>query len=270
MVCVSATCSRLFLTAMLSLAATLAPLPAQADAAADQGLAIAREQDRRESGFGDYSAIFAMTLRTADGKEAHREMRMLALEVAGDGDKSLTIFDAPKDVEGTALLTWTHKTADDDVWLYLPSLARVKRIASNNKSGSFMGSEFAFEDIGSQEVEKFTYRYLRDEKLDGQECTVVEQVPAYANSSYSKQVVWRDKAEYRVQKVEYYDRRSELMKSMRMLEYKRYLDRFWFAGRYEMLNHKTGRSTTLLMKNYKFRNGYSARDFDQTSLERAR
>jgi outer membrane lipoprotein-sorting protein len=263
--CGKALSSAFFLACILWL-----PLSAYADAAADQGLAIAREQAKREKGFGDYSTILTMTLRNSDGKEAQREMRTLNLEVEGDGDKSLTIFDAPKDVEGTALLTWTHKTADDDVWLYLPSLARVKRIASNNKSGAFMGSEFAFEDIGSQEVEKFTYRYLRDEKLDGQDCTVVEQVPAYANSGYSKQVVWRDKAEHRVQKIEYYDRHGELMKSMRMLDYKRYLERFWFSGRYEMVNHKTGRSTTLLMKNYKFRNGYSARDFDQASLERSR
>ncbi len=252
-----------------SLTVFLSPT-ALADAAADQGLAIAREQDKRENGFGDYSAILAMTLRTADGKEALREMRMLNLEVDNDGDKSLTVFDAPKDVEGTALLTWSHKTADDDTWLYLPSLSRVKRIASNNKSGAFMGSEFAFEDFSSQEVEKYTYRYLRDEKLDGQDCTVVEQVPTYANSGYSKQLVWRDKAEYRVQKIEYFDRRNELLKTSRQSDYKKYLDRIWFPGRYDMVNHKTGRSTTLLMKNYKFRNGYTARDFDQTSLERAR
>lgn len=256
---------------LLALTAALwMPLNASADAAVDQGLAIAREQDKRESGFGDYSAILSMTLRTADGKEALREMRMLNLEVDGDGDKSLTVFDAPKDVEGTALLTWSHKTTDDDTWLYLPSLARVKRIASNNKSGAFMGSEFAFEDISSQEVEKFTYRYIRDEKLDGQDCTVVEQVPTYANSGYSKQVVWRDKAEVRTQKVEFYDRRNELLKTERISDYKKFLDRIWFPGRYEMVNHKTGRSTTILMKNYKFRNGYTARDFDQSSLERAR
>lgn len=260
---------RWLMTALLFSAIGIS-FPAHADAAADQGLAIAREQDRRESGFGDYSVLFSMTLRTADGKEAQREMRMLNLEVDGDGDKSLTIFDAPKDVQGTALLTWSHKVGDDDTWLYLPSLARVKRLASNNKSGAFMGSEFAFEDFTSQEVEKYSYRYLKDEKLDGMDCTLVEQVPTYPNSGYSKQVVWRDKAEVRVQKVDYYDRRNELLKTVRQSEYKKYLDRFWFPGRFEMVNHKTGRSTTLLMKNYKFRNGYTARDFDQTSLERAR
>jgi hypothetical protein len=241
-----------------------------ADTAADQGLAIAQEQDKRESGFRDYSCLLVMILRTADGKEARREMRWLDLEVDGDGDKTLTVFDSPKDVQGTALLTWSHKTADDDVWLYLPSLSRVKRIASNNKSGAFMGSEFAFEDLSSQEVEKFRYRYLKDDKFDGQACTVVEQLPTYANSGYTRQIVWRDKAEYRIQKIDYYDRRNELLKTQRILDYKRYLNRFWFANRYEMVNHKTGRSTTMLIKNYKFHNGYTARDFDQTSLERAR
>lgn len=262
--------ARTWLLAAACLSAATLPLTVHADAAADQGLAIAREQDKRESGFGDYSAIMLMTLRTADGKEATREMRLLNLEVANDGDKSLTIFDAPKDVAGTALLTWSHKVGDDDTWLYLPSLARVKRIASNNKSGAFMGSEFAFEDISSQEVEKFSYRYLRDDKLDGLDCTVVEQVPTYPNSGYTKQVVWRDKAEYRTQKIEYHDRRNELLKTVRLHDYKRYLDRYWFAGRYEMVNHKTGRSTTLGFKDYKFKNGYTARDFDQSSLERAR
>jgi outer membrane lipoprotein-sorting protein len=250
---------------------TMSATPSTAtDTAAAQGLAIAQEEDRRESGFGDYSSHLEMTLRTADGKEAHRDMRLLDLEVAGDGDKSLTIFDVPKDVEGTALLTWSHKIADDDVWLYLPSLSRVKRIASNNKSGAFMGSEFAFEDITSQEPEKFTYRYLRDEPLDGKDCTVVEQVPAYANSGYTKQIVWRDKSDYRIQKIEYYDRRNELLKTSRLFDYQRYLERIWFPGRYEIVNHKTGRSTTLVFKNYKFHNGYTARDFDQSSLERVR
>jgi outer membrane lipoprotein-sorting protein len=258
--------------ALLVIAASpmAASASAPSESAVAQGLAIAQEEDRRENGFGDYTSLLVMTLRTAEGKEARREMRLLNLEVAGDGDKSLTIFDAPKDVEGTALLTWSHKTADDDDWLYLPSLSRVKRIASNNKSGAFMGSEFAFEDFSSQEVEKYTYRYIRDEKFDGMDCTVVEQVPAYANSGYSKQMVWRDKSAYRVQKIDYYDRRNELLKTARLLDYERYLERIWFPGRYEIVNHKTGRSTTLLFKNYKFRNGYTARDFDQTSLERAR
>lgn len=250
--------------------ALMAGPPAWAETPEEKGLAIAREADRRADGFGDNASRLAMTLRSAEGKEALREMRYSSLEKPGDGDRSLIVFDTPKDVEGTALLTFSHKTADDDVWLYLPSLSRVKRIASNNKSGAFMGSEFAFEDIGSQEVEKFKYKYLRDETLDGMPCSVIEQVPTYANSGYTKQIVWHDQAEFRVQKIEYYDRKDTVLKTLRSSEYQKYLERYWQPGRMEMVNHQTGRSTTLLLQDYKFRNGYTERDFDQASLQTAR
>jgi len=94
-----------------------------------------------------------MTLRNRAGKESLRNVRIKNLEVDGDGDKSLSIFDEPADVKGTTSLTWSHSDKPDDQWLYLPALKRVKRISSKNKSGPFMGSEFAFEDIGSQEVD---------------------------------------------------------------------------------------------------------------------
>ncbi|HSJ48359.1 MAG TPA: outer membrane lipoprotein-sorting protein, partial [Gammaproteobacteria bacterium] len=117
---------------------------ALAETPEERGLAIAREADRRDQGWGDSSASMAMILRNSQGDESHRQVRVRNLEVEGDGDKTLTIFDEPLDVKGTALLTYSHKTGPDDQWLYLPSLARVKRISSRNKSGPFMGSEFAY------------------------------------------------------------------------------------------------------------------------------
>ena len=127
----------------------LQPLPAAAGAADEKGLAIAREADSRDDGFGDFAADMIMILKNRHGQESAREMRVRTLEVNGDGDKSLSIFDTPRDIKGTAFLNFTHRTGDDDQWLYLPALKRVKRISSRNKSGSFMGSEFAYEDIGS-------------------------------------------------------------------------------------------------------------------------
>ena len=97
-----------------------------------------------------------MVLKNRHGDESERDLRIRILEVEGDGDKSLSIFDSPGDVKGTAFLTFTHKFADNDQWLYLPALKRVKRISSGNRSGSFMGSEFAYEDISSEETEKFS------------------------------------------------------------------------------------------------------------------
>ena len=253
----------------VALAALLA-LPAFAESPEEKGLAIATEADRRNDGFGDTSATMQMILRNRQGEESKREIRSKVLETKGDGDKSMIVFDQPRDVAGTALLTYTHKSADDDRWLYLPAVKRVKRIASSNKSGPFMGSEFAYEDLGSQEPEKYTYKWLRDEKLDGQDVFVFERYPRDKDSGYTRNVIWMDKAEYRPLKIEFYDRKQSLLKTLTFAGYEKYLGKYWRPGKLDMVNHQTGKSTTLSFTNYKFRNGFKDRDFDQNSLQSAR
>jgi outer membrane lipoprotein-sorting protein len=248
----------------------LSPVFAFAATPAEKGHAIAVEADARDKGFGDSTAAMEMVLRNRQGDESRRELRVRTLEVDGDGDKSLSIFDAPADVRGTAFLTYSHITGLDDQWLYLPSLKRVKRISSKNKSGPFMGSEFAYEDIASDEVEKYTYLYLRDESLKGVDCFVIERRPVDPNSGYTRQVVWIDKQEYRPQQVVYYDRKDAQLKTLTFHDYRQYLDKFWRAQRMEMVNHQTGKSTTLAWGDYRFRTGLTDRDFDQNSLKRAK
>ena len=148
----------------LTLTATLLLLPeAYALTPEEKGLEIAVEVDRRDTGWGDSRTNMTMTLYNKQGESSIRSMKSSSLEGKDDGDKTIIVFDEPKDVKGTALLTFTHKQGADDQWLYLPALKRVKRIASRNKSGPFVGSEYAYEDLTSQEVEKYSYRYLRDE-----------------------------------------------------------------------------------------------------------
>jgi outer membrane lipoprotein-sorting protein len=243
---------------------------AAAQSPEEKGLAIATEADRRNDGFGDSSSTLSMILRNRQGEESRREIRSRSLEVKSDGDKSMIVFDQPKDVAGTALLTYTHKQADDDRWLYLPALKRVKRIASSNKSGPFMGSEFAYEDLGSQEPEKYTYRYLRDDSLDGKDVFVFERYPKDPTSGYTREVVWMDQAEYRPLKLEYYDRKKSLLKTLALADYNQYLGKYWRPGKLDMVNHQTGKSTTLLVKDYRFRVGLKERDFDQNALQSAR
>jgi len=236
----------------------------------EKGLEIAIEANKRESGFDDFTSELNMILRNRHGEESTRHIRVKTLEVVGDGDKSLSIFDTPRDVKGTAFLSFTHKTGPDDQWLYLPALKRVKRISSNNKSGPFMGSEFAFEDLSSQEVEKYTYKYIRDETLNGMDSFVLERYPVDKKSGYTKQVVWFDKVEYRPLKIDYYDRKDDLLKTLEYDDYKRYIDRIWRAHSMSMVNHQTGKSTLLTWKDYKFRNGYTDRDFNRNSLKNVR
>ena len=167
----------------------LLPINAWSLTPQQKGLAIALEAQKRDTGWADQKAEMVMLLRNSQGEETQRELRLMTLEVVGDGDKSMSVFDTPMDVKGTAFLSHTHVKEADDQWLYLPALKRVKRISSNNKSGPFMGSEFAYEDISSQEVEKYTYEWLRDEKINGHDTFVMIRYPTYEHSGYSKQIV---------------------------------------------------------------------------------
>lgn len=237
---------------------------------ANKGLEIAKERKARDKGWGDSESVSLMVLKNAQGDESVREMRIKALEVQGDGDKGLTIFDEPRDVKGSAFLNFSHVNKPDDQWLYLPALKRVKRIASRNKSGPFMGSEFAYEDLASFEVEKYTYKYLRDETINGELCWVVESIPTDKYSGYTKQVSWIDQSEYRVQKIDFYDRKKALLKTLTFDQYKLYLDQYWRAHKMTMTNHQTGKSTDFIAKEINFRVGLTDNDFNQNSLRRAR
>jgi hypothetical protein len=251
------------------------PSVAPARSPEEKGLAIAVEAKRRDTGFGDSSAELLMILRGLRGDETTRELRSLALERIDDGDRNLVIFDSPRDVRGTAMLTSSNRTGDDDQWLYLPALKRVRRITPANKSGPFMGSEFAYEDFASQEVEKFTYRWLRDEACPGEGdgspvCYVLERYPVDANSGYSRQIVWIDRNEYRTVKIEYHDRRESLLKTLTLTQYGQHLGRFWRPGEMRMTNHQTGKSTRLVWRRYDFRVGLRESDFTAQGLTRVR
>lgn len=260
---------RKFLLALF-LPAMLWTLPGMAASPEEKGLAIIREMDRRDTGFGDSVADMVMTLKNKQGRKSTRHLRLKILEVTGDGDRSLSVFDQPRDIKGTAMLTYSHSLKPDDQWMYLPALKRVKRISSRNKSGPFMGSEFAFEDLGSQEVEKYGYRWLRDEAWHNLPCFVVERLPAYPHSGYTRQVVWIDKEAYRSQKIDYYDRKNTLLKTQTFSGYRQFLGRYWRAHDMNIMNHQTGKSTHLAWKKIRFRTGLKEKDFDRNSLKRAR
>ena len=236
----------------------------------EKGLALAMEADRRDTGWTDQTADMEMILKNKNGDSTTRTMSIQTLEVDGDGDKSLLIFDNPRDVKGTAFLSHTHALTPDDQWLYLPALKRVKRIASANKSGPFVGSEFAYEDLSSQEVEKYTYKWLRDEGIDGRDSFVIERYPSYEYSGYTRQVLWLDKEMYQPLKLEFYDRKNALLKTLVFSEYQQYLGQYWRASMMDMVNHQTGKSTILTWENYQFKTGLSDRDFDKNTLKRAR
>lgn len=262
---------------VLMAACVLAAAPAVAETPQEKGLAIAQEADARNRGWVDSKVDLKMILKNPQGETSERQMKLRALEIVSDteGDKSLTYFLSPADVEGTALLSFTRIIEADDQWLYLPALKRVKRIASTNKSGSFVGSEFAFEDLLAQEVAKFTYTFLREEPCPTEEskaltCFVSERVPVYENSGYTKQLSWIDSAEYRVWQLQFFDRKGEHSKTLAFNDYRQYLGKFWRSHRLEMTNHITRKGTTLAFGDYELNAGVDQSEFDADALSRLR
>ena len=236
----------------------------------ERGLEIAKEADKRDTGWSDQKSATRMVLHNRHGQKSIRKMHNRSLEVIGDGDKSIIIFDQPRDVKGTAFLSFSHATKPDDQWLYLPALKRVKRISSNNKSGPFMGSEFAYEDLSSQEVNKYTYKFLKEDKLDGRDVFIIERFPSYKHSGYKRQVAYLDKIMYQPLKIIFYDRKNSLYKTLYFKKYHKHLSRYWRANEMQMINHQSGKSTELIWESITFKNGLSHADFNRNSLKRAR
>jgi len=228
---------------------------------------IALKADKVTDGFESSVAKTQMILINASGQKSVRDLLMKTLE-GENGDKTISTFLSPADVKGTKVLGWEHVDRDDDQWLYLPALKRVKRIASRNKSGSFMGSEFSYEDIGNQNPQKYTFSGEPQKvTLDGVECYKGVRVPKDKNSGYTKQVTWVDTKDFLIRKVDYYDRKKELLKTAIFSDYKQ-IEGIWRVGKIEMKNHQNDKSTILLWKEDKIKVGLKDKDFTKRELKK--
>ena len=238
-----------------------------AQSAEQKGLEVAKAAETADEGFGSSIVNLKMTLKNKNGQTSERFMITRTLELIEDGDKSLILFNSPKDVKGTATLTYTHKKGSDDQWLFLPSIKRVKRISSKNKSGPFVGSEFAYEDLSSQEVEKYEYKLLEEKG----NLAIVEQDPVDPKSGYTRRVVTYNKDKsYRVEKVEFYDRKNSPLKTLTYSGYELYKNKYWRASKFVMKNQQTEKETILEFSNYDFETKLSESDFSQAALKRAK
>ena len=268
-------------TATMAVLATLAAgimllLPADcAHASNEKGLAIATEVDNRDKEWGDVTVEGEMVLKNKAGNESVRKFRSTILEAANsaEGDKSIIVFSQPRDVRGTALLTHSKiEPEDDSQWIFLPAVKRVKRISSSNRTGKFVSSEFSYEDLGSEEVADNDHIWLEDAPCEhdaGLTCAAVESRPKNKRSGYSKRVSFIDMDEYRVHRIDFYNRRGDLEKILSFSDFKLYKDRYWRAQIMTMNNQQTGKSTTLSWGEYDFGQGLNDRDFTPQALPKA-
>ncbi len=228
---------------------------------------VAKRTDEVMSGYKDAVSQMQMVLINAGGQQRVRDMKMKVLERDG-GDKSLMEFLSPSDVKGTKFLSYEHADKDDDQWLYLPALKRVKRIASRNKSGSFMGSEFSYEDLTAFNIEKYDYEGDAEELMpDGKKIYKTVRVPNTKNSGYTKQIALVNAETFLTMQVDYYDRKHELLKTATFDDYNK-IDGVWRIGKITMTNHQNDKKTTLIWKDETIKNGLKEKDFHKRVLKK--
>lgn len=221
--------------------------------AEEKGRKIAEYCDNAARGFQGEVSDMQMEIISAHGDKVSRGMILKKKEMAGASERSLLLVESPSDVKGTKLLTWGHEDKSDEQWLYLPAIKRVKRISAQLKSGSFMGSEFAYEDFSRKMVNKYKHKFLRDEEVGGRKTWVVEQVSKDSDGGYSKEIIWYDKQYKAPIKTEFYDRKGELFKIADATKYKLYLNKWWRPQQIKMSNVQTKNSSIMVWRDRKLK-----------------
>lgn len=246
----------------------------------NHGRELAQKLDLRDKGFGSSQSQMTMLIRTRNGDSTSRKLNVSILERADQGDLSLMIFDFPADIRGTSLLTHPKESSTDDQWLFLPSINRVKRISSRNKSGAFVSSEFAFEDLSDTQVDDFSYQYLGreecivslensgKEKNQASTCDRLERTPIDKHSGYSKQILFIDSENLRVIEIQYYDVRGVLLKKLSTERFSLFEGKYWRPLVVSMENMQTGKSTVLSYDDLKFGVELESSDFSRARLGR--
>jgi outer membrane lipoprotein-sorting protein len=224
------------------------------------GQALEEKQDQMQSGYVGETREMTLTLISVQGAESVRKVRFEGQEGVGRHDKSRLSFTYPADMDGAMLLTHEQAERDDDQWLYLPAVKRIKRIATANQSGSFMGSEFAYEDLVVRQLDKYEFRYIGDETIDGKDCYVIERTPKNRSSGYSRIVRWRMKDNLQELRSDYYDRKGELLKRRDMTGH-RLVEGYWRVRSILVTNVQTGRKSRLSFDDVKLKVNLPAERF---------
>jgi outer membrane lipoprotein-sorting protein len=166
-------------------------------------------------------------------------------------------FLSPPDVKGTVVLTIEHAEKDDDIWIYLPALKKVRRLISSNKKDSFVGTDFSYGDVIGHKVEEWEHRLVKEEVIDNQPCYVIESLPkneaVKSNSGYSKRVNWIRKDNYVTIKGEFWDQAGQPLKTATFTDVQ-HVDparNKWQPMRLEAENLQTGHKTVVEFQNFK-------------------
>ena len=206
----------------------------------------------------DSTSDATFTLINKTGQERVRKtFGVSKLQANGEDNMRMTRFMAPADVKGTVSLLIEHSAGDDDIWIYLPALKKVRRLVSSNKKDSFVGTDFSYGDVIGHKVNEWNYKLLREEEADGAPCYVIEATPksdaVRNNSGYAKRVTWIRKDNFFAIKGDLWDEAGEPVKTFHMTELQEVdtARHKWQAMQLESNNLQTGHQTVIKFENFK-------------------
>ena len=250
--------------------ALLAPMQdVLADPAADEIM----QKNLLATKVADSTSRSTFRLINASGQERIRETEGETKLIAGTTDnRRLVNFSSPSDVRGTKTLLIEHSAADDDMWIYLPAMKKVRRLVSSNKKDSFVGTDFSYGDVIGHKVEEWSHKVVRQENVAGRVCWVIESTPKRPevadNTGYSKRIGWIDEESYIALRGEIYDLSGELLKKTSAEDIQKVDAQ---NNRYQPMkligeNVQTGHKTIIEFKNFKANVGVGDEVFTTRSL----
>ncbi len=255
-------CSRREVLAMSFAAAVVPPA-----FAGQEPSAVMSKCRRLRRGLTNSASNVTMTIQTG-GATITRKMRQYVLEVNGAGNRTINVFSSPADVRGISVLTHSALNGNDKQWLYLPSVGRVKRISSSNRSGAFVGSDFAYEDLASFEVEKYSFTSAVVTTLNGRDVIAVTYSPRYSGSGYTSLRAYLDPGNYQPVEIRYFNRRKEHFKTLKLFNYRSYGGgASWRPHRLIMSNRRNGSTTQVDFSPFKS-NRTSSGNFNSNRFQR--
>ncbi|MBN1759251.1 MAG: outer membrane lipoprotein-sorting protein [Chitinispirillaceae bacterium] len=234
---------------------------------APDGAEVMRKVYDRPAG-KDMKASLTMTLRNARGDTRVRTIQQF-LTTGNDVEKKLMFFLEPADVRNTAFMNWSYTEAgkNDDQWIYLPALKRIKRISSSGKSDYFMGSDFTYDDLGDRHPDDDTHRVTGTDKIDGKRCFIVESTPREKGYMYSRTVTWVIDGLWIGLKKEFYDTKGKLLKTLSVKEYSE-IDGYWTVAHTEMHNVQKNHTTIMKLYDITYDTGIADNLFSERTMQR--
>lgn len=231
------------------------------------GLQIIQKVYDRPTG-KDQNGELVMSLINSRGNQRVRKIKQFVKDF-GNMEKKIMFFTSPADVNNTSFMNWSYneKGKDDDQWIYLPALKKVKRISSDSKSDYFMGSDFTYDDLGDRHPTSDKHKLLREEKFNGEDCYVIESIPNEEEYMYSRTVTWIVKDKWIGQKKEFYDEDGEHLKTLSVKKYEKIKD-YWIILISEMHNVQKDHTTKMELSNVKVDTGIPASKFTERMMKR--